>query len=106
LRTKVATFAEAYGRITNVRRASPRFTVVTDTALRSRFAYLDAAQLVKHYLGLANAFATGRVVLLYLSWEPANAAEYRLFAKHRHELDEFARVVSGDRVEFAYQSYP
>ena len=35
-----------------------------------------------------------------------NAAEFEVFATHRRELQEFARIVAGDRVEFAYQSYP
>lgn len=102
---KAVTFAEAYERIHDLRRDSPWFLLVRDTALRSRFAHLDAAQLVKHYLGLANVFATGRVVLLYLFWEPLNAVDFQEFAEHRRELEEFARLVSGDRVEFAYQSY-
>ena len=58
--------AEAYERIHDVRRDSPWFALVTDAALRSHFAHLDTAQLVKHYLGLAHLFAIGRVVLLYL----------------------------------------
>jgi hypothetical protein len=79
---------------------------VTDIELRNRFAHLDVGQLVKHYLGLANTFTSGRVVLLYLFWEPVNAGDFEVFGEHRRELHEFARVVAGDRIEFAYQSYP
>jgi hypothetical protein len=106
MQPKVATFAETYHRIQDVRRESPWFSLIRDAALRGHFGHLDAAQLVKHSLGLVNAFTSGRVVLLYLFWEPENAAEFDEFANHRRELEEFARVVSGDRVEFAYQSYP
>ena len=106
LQPKVATFAAAYERIQDVRRESTWFSLIRDADLRGHFGHLDAAQLVKHYLGVANTFPSGRVVLLYLFWESENAAEFDEFANHRRELVEFARVVSGDRVEFAYQSYP
>jgi hypothetical protein len=106
LQPKVAAFAEAYERIDDVRRDSAWFSLITDGALRGRFAHLDAAQLVKHYLGLAGAFPTGSVVLLYLFWEPLNVADLKMFHSHRYELEEFSRIVAGDRVAFRFQSYP
>jgi hypothetical protein len=106
LQPKVAAFAEAYERVHDIRRDSAWFSLVTDGALRGRFAHLDAAQLVKHYLGLAHAFPTGSVLLLYLFWEPLNAADFKMFHSHREELEEFSRIVAGDRVVFRFQSYP
>jgi hypothetical protein len=106
LQPKESAFAEAYARIEDSRRASPWFSLITNASLRQRFAYLDAAQLVKHYLGLANTFPGKRVVLLYLFWEPLNASEFGVFGEHRRELQAFAEAVAGDRVEFEHQSYP
>jgi len=106
LHPKSAHFAEAYSRIEDGRRKSPWFSVVSDAAVRRRFALLDAGQLVKHYLGLANTFRRERILLLYLFWEPLNAGDFQIFADHRRELREFAEAVAGDRVEFKYQSYP
>lgn len=106
LRPKSAHFAEAYSKIEDGRKRSPWFSIVSDAAVRQRFALLDAGQLVKHYLGLANTFRQGPVLLLYLFWEPLNAGDFRVFADHRRELREFAEAVAGDRVEFKYQSYP
>lgn len=106
LQPKSAHFAEAYSKIEDGRKSSPWFSVVSDAAVRQRFALLDAGQLVKHYLGLANTFRQGPVVLLYLFWEPLNAGDFGVFADHRRELREFAEAVAGDRVEFKYQSYP
>ena len=50
------------------------------------FNYLDAAQLVRHYLGLKTQAAPGgvhagkRAVLVYLFWEPANAPDLQACA--------------------------
>jgi hypothetical protein len=71
----------------------------------SMFRYLDAAQLIKHALGLANVFQGRPVVLLYLYWEPLNWQEFREFAQHRIEIDEFGRYVSGCTVKFTSMSY-
>lgn len=38
-----------------------------------QYRYLDAAQLVKHYLGLKHSYPAKTRVLMYLYWEPTNA---------------------------------
>ncbi len=43
---------------------------------RTLYRHLDAAQLIKHYLGLPNTFPGRDVTLLYLFWEPADAADF------------------------------
>lgn len=106
LTPKVGTFSDAYARIEGERRESPWFQLITSPHLRSRFGYLDVAQLTKHYLGLAKMFPVGPVALLYLFWEPSNAGEFHEFRQHRQELEDFARLVANDRVEFKCQSYP
>ncbi len=73
-----------------------------------RFWHLDAAQLVKHYLGLRYHFR-GRNTpknLLYLFWEPSDGKEIPQFLKHRRELVEFKEEVDGGDVKFDYMSYP
>ena len=60
------------------------------------FRLLDAYQLVKHYLGLTLTYPTQPLTLLYLYWEPNNAADLPVFAKHRAEIERFAELVRGD----------
>lgn len=67
---------------------------------------LDAAQLIKHGFGLARTFRDRPVTLLYLFWEPANAADHPVFAAHRREIAGFADRVAGATPGFAAMSYP
>lgn len=71
-----------------------------------RFSMLDAAQLIKHYLGLRNSFPEVGVTLLYLFWEPQNAADVEAYRRHRHELNEFASNFEKSEICFAAISYP
>ena len=105
LTPKEAAFATAYQTIDDARKQSSWFQFVTSPDVAAGFKHLDVGQLTKHYLGLANTFPEGRVVLLYLFWEPANAG-HRAFTSHRRELQKFADLVAGDRVEFSYHGYP
>lgn len=75
------------------------------------FKYLDAAQLVKHALGLsAQGRRTGkRPWLYYLFAEPA-ALKGRVISDdekraHRDEIATFSTMVAGAEVEFAAASY-
>lgn len=70
-----------------------------------RYRFLDAAQLVKHYLGLQRRFPDRPVTLAYLYWEPANAAEVAACVIHDAELAEFASSVGDPRVRFVGMSY-
>jgi hypothetical protein len=72
---------------------------------------LDAAQLLRHYLGLKHAIVRGSAqyesaTLLYLYWEPTNATDFPEFAAHRRAIDEFAAGLEDPHVGFASQSYP
>jgi hypothetical protein len=69
------------------------------------FGGLDAAQLVKHYLGIRCSATEHRKVLLYLFWEPLNADSFSVFAEHRGWIAEFSEIVRGSEVEFQHQSY-
>lgn len=71
-----------------------------------RFRFLDAAQLVKHYLGLRCQYGDRQVTLAYVYWEPADAAEVGACMVHRAEVAEFARRVADPRVRFVAMSHP
>ena len=70
-----------------------------------QFAPLDAAQLVKHYLGLRKSHSGKDITLLYLFWEPEDAAEHSLFRDHRRQIGVFSRLVQASSVRFAAASY-
>jgi hypothetical protein len=74
----------------------------------TRFNHLDAAQLVKHYLGLRHSLRgrEGPQVLVYLFWEPRNAEEIPEFREHRGEVARFSEEVKGSEVRFVALSYP
>lgn len=72
-----------------------------------RFHYLDAAQLVKHYLGIRRSLAEEETpkALLYVFWEPSNWPDVDAFSRHRCEVLEFSMAVAGGEVEFTAMSY-
>jgi hypothetical protein len=69
------------------------------------FRHLDAAQLVKHYLGLKVSFPRQPRTLVYLYWEPTNAAELPEFIRHRAEVADFAARVERCDTRFIALSY-
>lgn len=72
------------------------------------YRHLDAAQLVKHYLGMRNTLGGSpeKLVLLYLYWEPVNAQEIEEFSRHRDEVLDFTSRVSASDIQFTSISYP
>jgi hypothetical protein len=62
-----------------------------------RFRFLNAAQLVKHALGLKRYAGEEPVTLSYLWWEPTNASLVRAVVQHRAEVAEFAASVAAAR---------
>jgi len=70
-------------------------------------AHLDAAQLVKHYLGLRKQFPTSRkVFLLYLFWKPLNSANIAEYSRHAEDMEKFRNAISeSDAVEFMPMDY-
>jgi hypothetical protein len=69
------------------------------------YVCIDAAQLVKHYLGLRVRFDQRHRTLLYLFWEPANVQEVAAFRTHRKEVVDFAARVKDCDTRFAFVSY-
>ena len=100
-------FSSAYDTIADARAASPWFAMIE--ILRGdpdRFRLFDAAQLVKHYLGLVRRFDDMPVVLVYLYWEPKDWHAHRAFRAHRDEVEAFRKAVDGDpHVAFRAASY-
>ena len=46
------------------------------------------------------------MTLLYLFWEPTNAADFQEFRHHREEISGFRESVSDSTVRFTAMSYP
>ncbi|RJY09132.1 PGN_0703 family putative restriction endonuclease [Aurantiacibacter aquimixticola] len=74
-----------------------------------RYRHLDAAQLVKHALGIATQASREGLepVLLYLFAEPGGGMEISDgdFLQHRREIEDLQVRVAGDRVGFATCSW-
>jgi len=70
-----------------------------------RYRFLDAAQLVKHYLGLRRQFPDRLVILAYLYWQPTNASDVAVCVIHAAEVEEFTQRVNDPRVRFLGMSY-
>jgi hypothetical protein len=95
-RRKPAEVAAAYYKLAERgdARAKSRWFAAFDRV--GDFSYLDAAQLIKHFLGLANCYPDAQKTLVYLFWEPTNAKEEPAFQAHRAEIEQFADLVAGD----------
>ena len=87
---------------------------VLEDAKHAEARNLDVAQLVKHYFGVSRLLALGdekgwkpaRATLLYLYWEPANAADLAACLQHRREIEELAARAANSKVVFRAMSYP
>jgi hypothetical protein len=71
----------------------------------SRYRFLDAAQLIKHYLGVRATYPDRRISLVYLYWTPTNAAELAPCAIHATEIAEFSKRVADPQVSFIPMSH-
>lgn len=106
-------FSNQYLNIKDDRRDSKWFRVMLNLMNGNiNFRYLDTAQLIKHYFGLAHEYAGGdlNLELGYVSWEPGGGEDVpdsviKLYADHREECERFADLVSGDEVRFSFYSY-
>jgi hypothetical protein len=106
MEAKVAAFSRSYDRLLSSHGRSPWFAQIELLRARpDRYKHLDAAQLVKHALGLHSCFASASVRLLYVFWEPRNAAEWPECRQHRAEVEELAETLRGASVELIARSY-
>lgn len=77
------------------------------------YSRLDAARLIKQYMGLRlilDALADDDTppvpaMLLYLFWEPLNAARYEEFDEHHREIERFQAAVADADIDFVPMSY-
>jgi hypothetical protein len=77
------------------------------------YSRLDAARLIKQYMGLRTILDslvdddTPSVPgsLLYLYWEPLNAARYEEFDEHHKEIELFQAAVADSDIDFVPMSY-
>jgi len=100
---KKVEFSEAYDRHVWGSQMSPYLEMKNQLiAQPGQFQYLDAAQLVKHALGLvaeSDRRSPRRPILVYLYAEPAGWAQNDLDG-HRREIDEFAETIDAAAVRF------
>ncbi len=64
------------------------------------FRYVDATQLLKQYLGLRNTHGTNACTLLYLYWEPDNAADLDVCVAHAEEVERIGAYLTDRSVTF------
>lgn len=106
LRQKPAQFSPKYDRI--VQASADRSWAVLFEDLKRKpdeYRHVDAAQLVKHYLGLRNKFANQKTVLVYLFWEPTNATRYDTYRVHAEEAAGVTERLAGSNVPVVAMRY-
>lgn len=105
---KTASFKDSYEKLVTEKADSKWSRAYRELkAEPDHFNYLDAAQLVKHSLGLRHTFPdVGRVILFYVYWEPLNADEFQEIIDHRREVLEFSDWVRGGDIRFEALAYP
>ncbi len=109
LSPKEAKFAESYSAAIDSTAESSWGEVYEYLKMKPNYyRHLDAAQLVKHYLGMRNTLGSTseNLVLLYLYWEPVNASDMEEFTRHREEVIDFTGRVESSDIEFRSLSYP
>ena len=107
LTPKQPKFAASY-QPKNLPQLEPCWARLIDDLKAGPKQYLDAAQLVRHYLGLRNqpAFKGKKIVLFYVFWEPENWADFPEYRQHRAEIAAFQAKIQDSEVSFAWTSYP
>ena len=70
-----------------------------------RYRHVDLAALAKYATALGRTFPDRPSTLVYLYWEPLDAASYDEFQHHRSELATLAAAVEGARVDIFTQSF-
>jgi hypothetical protein len=103
---KAAQFSASYDRLRASHGHSPWFGELEQLRLNpTRFRYVDAAQLVKHALGLLACFGERRVELIYLYWEPRNHGDWPECRLHREEADDLASRMAHANICLIPMSY-
>jgi hypothetical protein len=91
---KSALFSPSYDSLRATHGHSPWYELIQQLrANPDRYDFLDAAQLVKHALGLLTCYGGRGLRLIYLYWEPRNSADWPECLRHRAEADDLANQV-------------
>ncbi len=107
LSKKNAGFSDKYESVVT-NHADPAWKSVYNALRKQKqlYVHLDAAQLVKHYLGLRQTFNEKTVILVYLYWEPLNAKDILSYQKHTAEIKDLKEGLSGADIPLLAISYP
>jgi len=108
---QLAAFKPAYERA--IRKADATWRLVYEKLKKApnAFNYLDAAQLIRHYLGLKAQVGTGgqhggkEATLVYLYWEPSNAGDLQACRTHAEEVAAFTSAVNDPGLRFEAMKY-
>jgi len=107
LKRKKSTISEAYDKaLAEIRGMDPwRAHLDAWRANRTVYDHVDVAALVKYATALGRTFPDRSSTLVYLYWEPLDAASYDEFRHHRDELAALSAAVEGARVDIVTQSF-
>jgi hypothetical protein len=81
------------------------FDLIAKYQDQGRLRYLDAAQLIKHAIGLQKIKSPKKKILLYLYWMPERAESYSEYRKHAEELNEFSNDMEHLNFSFIARTY-
>jgi hypothetical protein len=103
---KAAKFSTSYDRLNVSHGNSAWFEQIRHLRNQpSQYSFLDAAQLVKHALGLISMYGSRSVNLVYLYWEPRNAEAWDDCRVHRSEAEDFALRVADSNIRLTPMTY-
>lgn len=106
MKPKIAEFRPSYDRLEASHGHSPWFDLIGEfRGQPACYQFLDAAQLVKHALGLLRHYGKNEVRLIYVYWEPSNAADWPECRLHRAEAEDLATRVTQCTVRLHPMSY-
>lgn len=107
LKRKKSSISETYDRTLAETSGMEPWRVHLDDWRAGRITYnhVDLAALVKYATALGRTFPDRSSTLVYLYWEPLDAASYDEFRHHRQELAALVAAVDGARVDIVTQSF-
>ncbi|MGI9416504.1 MAG: hypothetical protein ACR2RA_01570 [Geminicoccaceae bacterium] len=107
LKRKKSTISESYDRTLGEIRGMEPWQAHLENWRAGRIIYrhVDLAALVKYATALGRTFPDRPSTLVYLYWEPLDAASYDEFQHHRDELATLLAAVQTARVDVVTQSF-
>jgi hypothetical protein len=106
MKPKSAFFRPSYDRLRSSHGHSPWYELIHFLRVEpDHYKFIDAAQLVKHALGLLTCYGARELLFVYLFWEPRNSATWQECGRHRAEADDLANRVNRCSVRLLPMSY-